>query len=631
MKRKLLALAAVILTTAHLPLLNAAETDPVVADWLGGAAPAAPTGVSWGVPWPRGAVARDQVFALTTADGKALPAQSWPMAYWPDGSLKWSGFATVAGGATGGPVRIAKSSDAAVASEIRVNVRQGDTVHVIDTGPLQARIVRWGGALIESLSIDGREVARDGQLMAILQDGPDGEAWDAPTREKYSSKVEQVTIEQSGPVRAVVKIEGRHVGIASGRAWLPFVVRLYFYAGETSVRVVHTVVYDGNEQTDFIRGLGLTFGVPMREEVQNRHVWFSGEDDGLWGEPVQPMNGRYIFVAKPGTDTSIFPDQVAGQRVPNRAEFDANEQSLLDDWAIWSDYKLSQPTADGFSVEKRTGAHSAWIAAGSGRRASGFVFAGDVSGGLGISVKNFWQSKPTALEVRNAADGTAQMNVWLWSPDGPAMDMRHYDIRAHGLDAVYEDVQPGLSTPMGVSRTSELMLFPRGDLPSRDEAVQLAHAGAEPPLLVCTPEYFHAVSAFGVWSLPDRSTPFKRAIENRMDAALDFYLRSVDEHSWYGFWDFGDVMHSYDGVRHKWRYDLGGMAWDNTELGTDLWLWMSFLRSGRADLFRMAEAMTRHTQEVDVYHLGPLAGLGSRHNVRHWGCGAKEARISMAT
>jgi hypothetical protein len=44
----------------------------------------------------------------------------------------------------------------------------------------------------------------------------------------------------------------------------------------------------------------------------------------------------------------------------------------------------------------------------------------------------------------------------------------------------------------------------------------------------------------------------------------------------------------------------------------------------------MAEAMTRHTSEVDCYHLGSLAGLGSRHNVRHWGCGAKEARISMA-
>lgn len=33
---------------------------------------------------------------------------------------------------------------------------------------------------------------------------------------------------------------------------------------------------------------------------------------------------------------------------------------------------------------------------------------------------------------------------------------------------------------------------------------------------------------------------------------------------------------------------------------------------------------------MDVYHIGPNAGLGSRHNVSHWGCGAKEARISQA-
>src|SRR5260221_3272860 len=60
------------------------------------------------------------------------------------------------------------------------------------------------------------------------------------------------------------------------------------------------------------------------------------------------------------------------------------------------------------------------------------------------------------------------------------------------------------------------------------------------------------------------------------------------------------------------------------------WVWNSFLRRGKAENSRMAEAMARRTQEVDVYHLGRFAGLGSRHNVRHWGCGAKEVRISQA-
>ena len=51
--------------------------------------------------------------------------------------------------------------------------------------------------------------------------------------------------------------------------------------------------------------------------------------------------------------------------------------------------------------------------------------------------------------------------------------------------------------------------------------------------------------------------------------------------------------------RHTWRYDIGGFAWDNTELASNMWLWYNFLRTGREDIWRMAEAMTRHTAEVD--------------------------------
>lgn len=89
-------------------------------------------------------------------------------------------------------------------------------------------------------------------------------------------------------------------------------------------------------------------------------------------------------------------------------------------------------------------------------------------------------------------------------------------------------------------------------------------------------------------------------------------------------------MHTYDEDRHAWRYDVGGYAWDNSELSPDLWLWYSFLRTGRRDEFRLAEAMTRHTRDVDIYHLGRFAGLGTRHNVQHWGCSAKQLRISTA-
>ncbi len=606
--------------------MSAAEVE---VNWLDKTPPGVPVGVSFGVPWPKGAVAKGQGLTLTTPDGKTLPMQTWPLAYWPDGSLKWSGVATVAGADVAGPFKIATTEMAAVAGTVRV--RKSDTTIEIDTGKLRTRIALWGPNLIESMWVDGREVARHGKLVCILQDGPDGapEVW--AKRERFSSKVTKVTVEQSGPVRAVVKIDGMHKAVAGTREWLPFSVRLYFYAGQEAVRMVHTIVFDGDEQKDFVRGLGLEFGVPLREEIQNRHVRFSGEDGGLWGEPIQPMVGRGgRFVSNPNGGGDLYPDQLAGKRVANRAQLNERGQSLLADWAVWDSFKLTQANADGFSIVKRTNPQSAWIASGAGKRASGLVFVGDVSGGLGVSVKNFWQSHPSSLEVANASSGEASLRVWFWSPEADAMDMRHYDTRAHGLDAVYEDVQPGLSTPVGVARTTELTLLPSGSVPTRSDSAKLAHLGAQPALLVASPEYLHSVRALGLWSLPDKSTPFKKAVEEGLESTLAYYQKQVDVQHWYGFWDFGDFMHSFDTQRHVWNYDLGGMAWDNTELGTDMWLWQSFLRTGRADLFRLAEAMTRHTSEVDCYHLGPLAGLGSRHNVRHWGCGAKEARISQA-
>ncbi|MGO9260997.1 MAG: Tat pathway signal sequence domain protein [Bryobacteraceae bacterium] len=622
----------------------AGQSGPVSVGWLGGTSPLAEGGISWGVPWARGAVRKDQSFTLTGTDGKALPLQAWPLAYWPDGSLKWSGFATVASAGAAGPFRVAPGPSGGTVGGTAVTVRQSANAIDIDTGRLQCRLPRQGPALIDSMTIEGRVVARQGRLVCTLEDHSDP---DLVRLEHFGSTIKQVTAEQTGPVRAVVKIEGAHKAEKGNREWLPFTVRLYFYGGQAAVRMVHSIVFDGDQEKDFIRGLGVVFQVPMREQIHNRHVRFSAEGEGLWSEPLEPLTGAR-GLATPGAAAAapggrgagpgpggppggeMYALQLAGQRVPNKEQFNQQGQFLLNNWAVWDSFKLVQPTADGFQIQKRTNPQSCWLFAGAGKRASGLVFTGDVSGGLAVAVKNFWQSHPASLEVLNATQDAADLRVWLWSPDAPAMDLRHYDTRNHTLEASYEDVQPGFSTANGIGRTSELTLYPSASVPAKEDTTRQARTNAEPPLLVCTPQHYHTVSAFGPWSLPDRSTALKRAVEDQLDGAVELYRKEVEQRHWYGFWDYGDVMHAQDPARHTWRYDIGGYAWDNTELGTDMWLWYSFLRTGRADIFRMAEAMTRHTSEVDTYHSGRFAGLGSRHNVRHWGCGAKEARISQA-
>jgi hypothetical protein len=265
---------------------------------------------------------------------------------------------------------------------------------------------------------------------------------------------------------------------------------------------------------------------------------------------------------------------------------------------------------------------------------------GGVSGGVAFGLRDFWQRHPTQLDIRDAHTDTARATVWMWSPDAPAMDLRFYhdgmgmDTHAEelqGLEITYEDYEQGFGTPVGVARSSEITLWALEATPPRARLVEIAQAVQTPPQLVPAPAHILATQVFGsLWSLPDRSTPARAAIENQLDARFDFYRKEVEQRRWYGFWDYGDIRHTYDADRHDWRYDVGGFAWDNSELSPDLWLWYSFLRTGRADIFRMGEAMVRHTSEVDTYHLGRFAGLGSRHNVQHWGCSAKQVRISTA-
>lgn len=80
--------------------------EPVI-KWLGNKAPLLDQGLSWGVPWAAGLVQKDQAFKLSTPDGSPMPLQTWPMAYWPDGSIKWLGCATIAGPDNAGPLKLA--------------------------------------------------------------------------------------------------------------------------------------------------------------------------------------------------------------------------------------------------------------------------------------------------------------------------------------------------------------------------------------------------------------------------------------------------------------------------------------------------------------------------------------------
>ena len=631
------AAASVPVVTSAARSVAAEVTSDVTADsgpdganllWLDGA-PTTTTGTAFGVPWAKGAMARDTSLALRTGSGRPVAVQSWPLAFWPDGSVKWTGHAIAAGEGLEKTLQLSPGAPAAPSSAVSVSRSGSDAV--VNTGVATITVGGSGSVLLKSVVRGNRRTASNGRLVLQLQDQPADSDADARTS-RWTGSISNLEVEQDGPVRAVVKVSGNYAldqGPNQGngtRRLLPWTVRLYFTAGSEAVRLVHHFVWDGDGSKDFVRGIGLRVDVPMSDEAHNRHVRFAGPERGVWGEPVRVLTG---LRRDPGA--AVNTAQFEGTATPPVSAWAAQVRDGYQELPLWGDFSLVQNDATSFAVWKRTSSTHTWLTdAGFGTRAPGLGYVGGVSGGLAFGIRSFWEQYPRALDIRGAAGDTATVTLWSWSPHGPAMDMRPYDDHGHGLDLAYEDNRDGFGDPGGISRSTEFELWALSSTPSRSHFADLAEVLASPPQVVTTPSTYHRAGVFGAWGLPDRSTSARAALEDSIDAGIAFYQGQIAQRQWYGFWNFGDVMHTYDADRHTWRYDVGGYAWDNAELGTDASLWYAFLRTGDPKTFRMAQAMTRHVSESDSYFAGRFAGLGSRHNVLHWGCGAKEGRVNEA-
>ena len=335
--------------------------------------------------------------------------------------------------------------------------------------------------------------------------------------------------------------------------------------------------------------------------------------------------------------------QIAGTKLPDPATWDQRVTTRLQYIPEWGDYTLSQLTADGFTVKKRTKKGYGWIAVDQGRRASGLGYVGGVSGGFAFGLRDFWQRHPTQLDIRGAATEEAEVTVWLWSPEAGPMDTAllprrhgpgHLPGAARGPQHHLRGLRAGLRHAVRHRPDqSSCTFWALAATPTAARLGDMADQVRTPPQLRQPggPDRQHAGLRWAGHAGRTGRSPAKKSIEDHLDFLFDLLpgpgraaplvrVLGLRRHH----------AHLRRGPALVWRYDVGGYAWDNSELSPDLWLWYAFLRSGRADIFRFAEAMTRHTGEVDVYHLGQWAGLGTRHGVQHWADSAKQQRISTA-
>ncbi|TDZ25478.1 Uncharacterized protein Cob_v001491 [Colletotrichum orbiculare MAFF 240422] len=331
--------------------------------------------------------------------------------------------------------------------------------------------------------------------------------------------------------------------------------------------VVHTTTHDGDND-DFIRGVGLRITVPLAGEAPyDRHVRFTGSSGSFVGESAQGITGLW---KDPGEQ--VRQAQVEGKPLPDPSTWDAELPPASLRWVpVWNDYSLHQLSSDGFTLEKRLREGHPWIKTASGTRAGGLVYVGGANrGGLALGSRHFWERYPTGIDVRGLVtrDDT-KVTLWLYDPKAGPMDLRpyhdglgqeNYDDQLDALKVTYEDWEPGLGSPYGIARTNELVISASHLSPDSITLSAVAENLRDPPRPIPTPDAIHESGVFGsIWSPKTHITPKSLAdVDGRLDYLFRFYKSQVEQRRWYGFWDHGDIMHSYDADRHTWKYDIGG-------------------------------------------------------------------------
>ncbi|KAL7620170.1 hypothetical protein AAE478_009163 [Parahypoxylon ruwenzoriense] len=628
---------------------GSSSVDVVTVKWIGDA-PALSKGATFGLPWPKGKYQPDKTEFTGVGDDQEVKIQSWATAYWPDGSIKWTGHAIGASDTVYEEYKISASTTngnptkrLTILSQSALDVTNSTDSITVDTGRLTATFPKSGNVLVSNIKTSsGKVVGQNGRLVlrsqsGIVDDNTDDQL--SVSKFQFESNVDDVAVSEDSSVRSLVTVRGKHRTVSGTHdELLPFVVRFYLYADSDAIRVVHSLVFDGKSDEDFVTGIGLRFDVPLKgEELYNRHIRLAGPDGGLLNEAVQGITG---LRRDPGE--KVRNAQFNGEETPDVGTWDTRVSSRLKWIPTWSDYRLTQLSPDGFTLKKRTKAGYSWVKIPGGTRAGGLAYLGGATqGGLAMAHRDFWKKYPTGLDISNAASDVGQITLWLYSPDAEPMDLRPfhdglgedtYEDQLDALEITYEDWEGGYDTPSGAAQTNEIFLFPFDKTPSSNSLAALTAYANEPPALAATPEYIQQTKALGTyWGTLDSSNTSSataQTIEMHLDFLIKFYEGQVEQRRWYGFWDYGDIMHTYDGDRHTWRYDVGGYAWDNSELSPNLFFWNYFLRTGRADVYRFAEAHTRHTAEVDVYHIGKFKGFGTRHGVQHWSDSSKQIRVS---
>ncbi|MDD2792373.1 MAG: hypothetical protein PHD73_04285 [Sediminibacterium sp.] len=591
-----------------------------------------------GIPFAKGKLLSSDKVRVLNAAGQEIPSQITIVNTWAPASesVKWiwvfffseqSSSYTLEYGKD--VVRKEFGGDRVV---VENNQRPYGRVRV-STGPLRFTINRLGGGFLDKVELDRKRDGFDNSDLIAESSKTRGsflDIMDAAGIDTSRVKITHTAQEKgSGPLHAIIRIEGDYLYSRKDNNTSPFVMRIHAYAGKSYIKVLHSIVYTGepdmhpkqegeyaavatqskkiiDEQklkgasgwmvpNDRIADAGFMLNYKLDEEKKIRTGYF----DGTWMNP--DAEKKFEAGLAGSQDVSLLQTGPNISRIPPLQNSTPTEQitgfkSLL-------------------SINQKEVLNK--------QRMSGWITLTDKKWGVGVGIRNFFEEYPKEIAIQGKNNN---LFSYIWSPSVDPMSF------ARASDQFDSEMMANFA--QGLAKTTEMVyqFFP-AETPEANLTNQFKYF-MDPPVSHTSPEVYANSKVYG--SFAPRSEQ-NQQLERSLDYKFDWMRFNQQWEPWYGMIDYGDFQTYY--IKNKWN------TWNSGEPANDYMWWMQFMRTGKRDYYITAQATSQHTMDVDNIHwpaqpryLGetnnavdyfnfkdggeytpsPLVGMGRRHAAQHF-------------
>ena len=498
-----------------------------------------------GIPFPRGFICDPSEITVWAQSSRTVPYQGRTLAFWPDRSVKWMLIDALASVETNQCAVLSVHRKASTAkgrhSDSAVHaLRVTDEVNrlVVNTGVAQFCIARDSFGPLSAVQLGATELLATG--------GSDIQLFAADGKE-HKAVVNCVRLEDSGPVRASILIEGGF-GYRRRRIPLLFKARLVFFAGSARVRVEFQIrnpraahhpggLWDLGDAGSF-RFTDLSIRLHPRTKVTQVH-WYA-EDPG------RCQLASY-------SDFNLYQDSSGGENwdSPNHVDF------------------AGKPTVSFRGYQVKAGLTGEPKLVGAGRRATPSLQVSNESAWIAATVEDFWQNFPKALRLDEG-----MLSIGLFPSECKA----------------------GFELQGGEQKRHILFLdFGLHDCESVIPCMQNALAVSVDPLWI---EQSAAIPWF-VGAEDEGDERYSKYIDNIVEGPNSFFSKRevVDE---YGWRNFGDLYADHEAIHHCGQKPM--VSHYNNQYDFICGALVQFLRTGDPRWQRLMEDAAKHTIDIDIYH-----------------------------